>query len=78
MSMKKLIETIAIELVDYPDEVNVKEVSDETSVTYTLFVHPDDVGKVIGKQGRVAKAIRSVVYAAGSQVNKKINVEING
>jgi predicted RNA-binding protein YlqC (UPF0109 family) len=74
--MKKLILTITQALVDYPDEIEVIESEDNTSITYQLRVHPNDMGKVIGKQGRVAKAIRTVVYAAANQDNKKVYIEI--
>ncbi|MDX8362278.1 MULTISPECIES: KH domain-containing protein [Bacillaceae] len=75
--MRQLIETIVKALVDYPDDVLVKETSDERNITYHLSVHKEDMGKVIGKQGRVAKAIRTVVYAAGASEKKRIHLEIN-
>ncbi|MFD0049281.1 KH domain-containing protein [Actinomycetes bacterium NPDC127524] len=75
--MKELIETIVSALVDYPDEVNITSREEEDRVVYTLFVNKEDMGKVIGKQGRVAKAIRTVVYAAGSSQHKKIYLEIS-
>ena len=74
--MKKLVEVIAKSLVDSPDEVVVTEVEKESSVVIELKVAPDDMGKVIGKQGRIAKAIRSVVKAAASKEDKKVIVEI--
>ncbi|MCL6572325.1 MAG: KH domain-containing protein [Bacillus sp. (in: Bacteria)] len=74
--MKQLIETIVKPLVDVPDDVRVNLVEDDTRVTYQLIVNKSDMGKVIGKQGRVAKAIRTVVYAAGSSQQKKIFLEI--
>ncbi|AQX54023.1 KH domain-containing protein [Priestia flexa] len=74
--MTSLIETIVKPLVDYPDEVRVKEVSEEHQVTYFIEVHKEDIGKIIGKQGRVAKAIRTVVSAAASQLDKKVHVKI--
>lgn len=74
--MKQLIETIVKPLVDVPDDVRVNLVEDDTRVTYQLIVNKIDMGKVIGKQGRVAKAIRTVVYAAGSSQQKKIFLEI--
>ncbi|MCD8502736.1 MAG: KH domain-containing protein [Bacillaceae bacterium] len=74
--MKELVETIAKALVDHPDDVHVKEVEHEQSLTLQLSVHASDMGKVIGKQGRIAKAIRSVVYAAGANYDKRINLEI--
>ena len=74
--MKKLVEVIAKSLVDSPDEVVVTEVEKENSVVIELKVAPAYMGKVIGKQGRIAKAIRSVVKAAASKEDKKVIVEI--
>ncbi|KGP92836.1 hypothetical protein N780_10815 [Pontibacillus chungwhensis BH030062] len=74
--MKALIETIVRPLVDYPDDVAVTEQEEERKHTYHLSVHKDDVGKVIGRHGRVAKAIRTVVYAAGSNSKKRIYLDI--
>ncbi|MBM7654001.1 KH domain-containing protein [Neobacillus cucumis] len=74
--MKQLIETIVKPLVDFPEDVRVNVLEDEHRVTYQLSVNKTDMGKVIGKQGRVAKAIRTVVYAAGSSQQKKIFLEI--
>ncbi|MCD5322659.1 MULTISPECIES: KH domain-containing protein [Pontibacillus] len=74
--MKALIETIVRPLVDYPDDVVVTEKEEERKLTYHLSVHKDDVGKVIGRHGRVAKAIRTVVYAAGSNSKKRIYLDI--
>ncbi|KGR87569.1 KH domain-containing protein [Lysinibacillus odysseyi] len=69
--MKQLIETIVKPLVDYPDEVRIETDENESRIVYKLFVHPEDRGKVIGKQGRVAKAIRTIVYSAASGYHKK-------
>lgn len=74
--MKQLIETIVKPLVDFPEDVQVEVVEEDGRVTYQLSVNKTDMGKVIGKQGRVAKAIRTVVYAAGSSQQKKIFLEI--
>lgn len=74
--MKQLIETIVKPLVDFPEDVQVNVVEEEQRITYQLMVNKTDMGKVIGKQGRVAKAIRTVVYAAGSSQQKKIFLEI--
>ena len=74
--MKELVEVIAKALVDNPDEVVVTEKEDGKNITVELHVAADDMGKVIGKQGRLAKAIRSVVKAASSKDNKKVDVEI--
>ncbi|WNS77150.1 KH domain-containing protein [Bacillus sp. DTU_2020_1000418_1_SI_GHA_SEK_038] len=75
--MKELIETIVKPLVDFPDEVHVSVLEEDNRVTYQLSVNKNDMGKVIGKQGRVAKAIRTVVYAAGSSQQKKVFLEIS-
>ncbi len=74
--MKELVEVIARSLVDNPDEVVVTETEDEEQIVLNLTVAQDDMGKVIGKQGKIAKAIRTVVRAAGSKGNKKIMVDI--
>ena len=74
--MKELLETIAKALVDYPEEVFVNEVEGEKSIVLELTVSKDDMGKVIGKQGRIAKAIRTVVKAAAVKENKRVVVEI--
>lgn len=74
--MKQLLETIAKSLVDYPEEVQVSEVTGEQSIILELKVAPDDMGKVIGKQGRIAKAIRTVIKAAAVKENKRVVVEI--
>lgn len=69
--MKDLVEVIAKALVDHPDEVSVSEKENGRSLTVELHVAPSDMGKVIGKQGRIAKAIRTVVKAAAMEDNKK-------
>lgn len=74
--MKELVEFIAKALVDYPDQVNVQQVEGERSIILELRVAPEDMGKVIGKQGRIAKAIRTVVNAAAVKDNKRVMVEI--
>lgn len=74
--MKELVEVIAKALVDNPDEVVVTEKENGRNLTVELHVAPSDMGKVIGKQGRIAKAIRSVVKAAASKEDKKVIVEI--
>ena len=74
--MKELVQVIAKSLVDNPSEVYVNEVQGEQSVVLELRVAPEDMGKVIGKQGKVAKAIRTVVKAAPLNVDKKVVVEI--
>ena len=74
--MKELLEQIARSLVDNPDEVVVNEVDGEQSLILELKVSEDDMGKVIGKQGRIAKAIRIVMKAAAIRDNKRVVVEI--
>ncbi|CDA29026.1 MULTISPECIES: KH domain-containing protein [Eubacterium] len=74
--MKELVETIAKALVDSPDEVVVTEKETDKTIVLELKVATDDVGKIIGKQGKIAKAIRSVVKAASSKCDKKVIVDI--
>lgn len=74
--MKELVEVIAKALVDAPEEVVVTETESEKGTIVELRVAQSDMGKVIGKQGRIAKAIRSVVKAAASKEDKKVIVEI--
>ncbi len=74
--MKVLIESIVSKLVDHPEAIVVKEIEEETKVVYHLTVHEDDVGQVIGKNGRIAKAIRTVVYAAKPDANKRVYLDI--
>ena len=74
--MKELVEVIAKSLVDYPDEVQVTETENDKAVVLELKVAQSDMGKVIGKQGRIAKAIRTVVKAAASKADRKVIVEI--
>ena len=74
--MKELVEVTAKALVDHPDEVTVTETENEKAIVVELRVAQTDMGKVIGKQGRIAKAIRSVVKAAASKAEKKVIVEI--
>jgi len=74
--VKELVEVIAKSLVDYPDQVVVTETENEKAIVLELRVAQSDMGKVIGKQGRIAKAIRSVVKAAASKEEKKVIVEI--
>lgn len=75
--MKEVLEIIAKSLVDYPEQVVVTEtINEDKTVTLELRVAGDDMGKVIGKQGRIAKALRTVVKAAASRENKKVAVEI--
>ena len=74
--MKELVEVIAKSLVDNPEEVVVTEKAEGRNILIELHVAPSDMGKVIGKQGRIAKAIRAVVKAASTRENLKVDVEI--
>lgn len=77
--MKELLETVAKGLVETPDavEVTVDEPNEEGIVVYHLHVGPDDMGRVIGKQGRIAKAIRTVIRAAAVRKDVKVQVDID-
>ncbi len=77
--MKELLAAIAKGLVDEPDKVTVEvdDVNEEGIVVYHLHVAPDDMGRVIGKQGRIAKAVRTVMRATANRNNTKISVEID-
>lgn len=74
--MKQLIESVVTPLVDYPDDIVVKMKEEEKKLIYHLTVNEQDVGKIIGKNGRIAKAIRTVVYAAKSDTNKRVYLDI--
>ncbi|MBQ7974212.1 MAG: KH domain-containing protein [Clostridia bacterium] len=74
--MKQVLELIAKSLVEHPEAVTVTEVDGEDGIVLELRVAEDDMGKVIGKQGRIAKAIRTVVKAAANRENKRVGVEI--
>lgn len=74
--MKELLEVVAKSLVDYPEQVEVREVAGEQSIILELKVAEEDMGKVIGKQGRIAKAIRTIVKASAIKENKRVVVEI--
>lgn len=74
--MKELLEIIAKNLVDSPDEVSVNERMDEDVLVLELTVAQDDIGKVIGKQGRIAKAIRTFIKSAAAREDKKVVVKI--
>jgi len=74
--MKELVQTLVKALVDQPDEVHINETAGESVVILEISVAPNDVGKVIGKEGRIANAIRTVVKAAAAKHDKKVTVEI--
>ena len=74
--MAELLEFLARGLVDEPDAVRVETEEREDTVVFRLYVAPDDVGKVIGKQGRIARALRSVVRAGGARAHERYVLEI--
>ena len=74
--MKELVEFIASSLVDNPEDFKVEELESEGSVIIQLRVAPDDMGKVIGKQGKIAKSIRTLTKAAAAKEGKRVGVEI--
>ena len=76
MSMKELITYIAEALVDYPDQVSVSEIVGEQSSILELKVAKDDLGKVIGKQGRTARAMRTILSAVSTKIRKRARLEI--
>lgn len=76
LDLKEVLCDIARAIVDEPDMVSVKEETNGDTVTLTLNVAPDDMGLVIGRHGRIAKAIRSVMKAAANKTGKRVNVEI--
>ncbi|MDG0812405.1 hypothetical protein SAMN05216312_11478 [Cohnella sp. OV330] len=74
--MEQLIRVIAQALVDHPEDVRIQVKEDARGLVYELTVHPGDVGKVIGKQGRIAKALRTVVSSAAVKTHKRVIVDI--
>jgi len=74
--MKELVEAVAKALVDHPEEVQVKSVQGAQVIVLELRVHPEDLGKVIGRQGRTAKAIRTLLGAGGLKTHKRFTLEI--
>ncbi|MEW6723742.1 MAG: KH domain-containing protein [Bacillota bacterium] len=74
--MKELVRVLAQALVDQPEAVQVTQTEDAESITIELRVAPEDMGRVIGRQGRIAKAIRTVVKAAAARDKRRVNVEI--
>lgn len=74
--MKQLIKSVVTPLVDYPEDIVVNMKEEEKKLIYHLTVNEQDVGKIIGKNGRIAKAIRTVVYAAKSDTNKRVYLDI--
>lgn len=76
INLQETLLDVAKAIVDSPDEVKVEMAEDEKTITLTLTVAPDDMGMVIGRHGRIAKAIRTVIKAASAGTGKKVNVEI--
>ena len=74
--MKELVEAIARALVDNPDQVQVRAVEDENRTVFELRVHHSDLGKVIGRQGRIVQAIRTILNAVGMKLRKRFTLEI--
>ena len=74
--MKELVEEIAKALVDHPDVVQVRAVDGEQATVLELRVHPEDLGRVIGREGRIAKSIRTILGAAGMKVKRRFTLEI--
>lgn len=74
--MEELLTFLAKSLVDYPDDVSVTKVDGEISTVYELRVNDADMGKVIGKQGRIAKSIRTIIKAAAAKEEKRVVVDI--
>jgi predicted RNA-binding protein YlqC (UPF0109 family) len=76
LNLKAILTDIASAIVDHPDDVVVTAEEGKDEITLVLGVHPDDMGMVIGRHGRIAKAIRSVMKAVAGTCGKKVNVEI--
>lgn len=74
--MRELAEYLARSLVDRPDAVEVRQIDNEDSIVLEIRVDPADVGKVIGKQGRIVRAIRTVVRAAATRIGKRVEIEV--
>ncbi len=76
--MKEILTSIISNLVDNKDEVEIKEIENEKTIVFEVKVAQSDMGKIIGRQGRIAKSIRTVVKAAGSKEHKKVSIEFIG
>lgn len=74
--MKNLLETLVKSLVDHPDKISVNEINGEQTTILELKVLPEDMGKVIGKEGRIAKSIRTIIKAAAMHNGKRVTIEI--
>lgn len=76
INLQETLQDIAKAIVDSPDAVAVTQTEDDNTITLTLTVAPDDMGMVIGRHGKIAKAIRTVIKAASVNCKKRVNVEI--
>lgn len=74
--LKELIRTIAVELVDHPDQVEVREITTENNSVIELRVAKDDIGKVIGKEGRTAQSMRTILAAVSTKLGKRAHLDI--
>lgn len=74
--MKELIELISKKLVEHPEDVQVRVIESDEGQTYELRVHPDDMGRVIGKNGRVAKAVRTLLSSAAAKQDLRVSLDI--
>ena len=74
--MKEMLEALVKSLVDFPDKVEINEVNGEKFTTLELRVDPSDMGKIIGRQGRIIKAVRTLMKAYATKEHKRLNVEI--
>ena len=76
--MKEVLTTIITSLVEFPEQVSIEEIAEEKSIVFKVTVASTDMGKVIGKEGKIAGAIRTVMKALGSKETKRVNVEFIG
>ena len=74
--MKELIELVSKKLVEHPEDVQVRVIESDDGQTYELRVHPDDMGRVIGKNGRVAKAVRTLLSSAAAKQDLRVSLDI--
>ncbi|WP_239711134.1 MULTISPECIES: KH domain-containing protein [unclassified Mammaliicoccus] len=75
--MEKLIQTIIVPLVDYPENINISKDEQDSSITFNIDVHEEDIGRIISKKGRMIKAIRTIVSGSMNEYGKKVFVEVN-
>ena len=76
VNYREMLTYIVEKLVDHPEEISINELTNEDMITLQLKVNPDDMGKVIGRQGRIAKGIRTLLKSAGLRENKRVMVDI--